>query len=113
MSEKKWNPKGWHPKITYDVEVYENYGGNEWAQAKYLVHGDDVMWTNKIEDVLHFLKIDLKALEKRDNTKETRGCNLCQASASASKKGLLEEDIDCMVCGTSYKASKRQKEGEE
>ncbi len=33
-----------------DIEIYEKWGCNEWAQGKYLVHGyDDVLWTNNLD----------------------------------------------------------------
>lgn len=28
--------------ITLDIEIYDDYGPNVWAQAKYLVHGHDL-----------------------------------------------------------------------
>jgi len=38
-----------------DVEIYSS--DDEFAQAKYLVHGhDDVLWTDDIEQVLLFLE---------------------------------------------------------
>jgi len=46
-----------------DIEIYEKWGGDEWAQAKYLVHGyDDVLWTNNLEDALQFLKESCNSL---------------------------------------------------
>lgn len=36
-----------------------------------------------------------------------RGCNLCYATMQKAKKGLLKEDMDCMVCLTSYKGKKK------
>ena len=46
-----------------DIEIYEKWGGDEWAQAKYLVHGyDDVFWTNNIDEALQFLKDSCNSL---------------------------------------------------
>ena len=43
-----------------DIEYYEKYGNEEWAQAKYLVHGiDDVLWTNDLDLAVEFLKESL------------------------------------------------------
>jgi len=42
---------------TLDIEIYEEWGDDHWAQAKYLVHGhDDVLWTNSLDDAIEFLK---------------------------------------------------------
>lgn len=39
-----------------DIEIY-NPDTNDWAQARYLVHGhDDVMWTDSIDLALEFLR---------------------------------------------------------
>lgn len=46
--------------IRLDIEVYEEWGEDTFAQAKYLVHGyDDVLWTNSIDDALRALRSDL------------------------------------------------------
>lgn len=51
--------------IKLDIEIHEIFGKDEWAQAKYLVHGyDDVLWTNDITDALDFLRQDLIKLKQ-------------------------------------------------
>lgn len=41
--------------------------------------------------------------------KQTRGCNLCAATAKAARQGKLKEPHDCLVCVASYKRSKERK----
>ena len=42
-------------KFRLDIEVYES--SNEWAQARYLVHGyDDVLWTDDLDEALLMLR---------------------------------------------------------
>ena len=42
--------------LTFDIEVYDEWGDDHWAQEKYLVHGYDVFWTSSAEDAAAFLK---------------------------------------------------------
>ncbi len=49
-------------KVTLDIEVYDEYGPDVWAQAKYLVHGyDDVLWTNDLSAAVKYLQEQLEA----------------------------------------------------
>jgi len=62
-------------KTRLDVEIYDEFGENHWAQARYLVHGyDDVLWTDDIRQVLLFLEEDLEKLsnniDEKKNTEE-------------------------------------------
>lgn len=43
---------------TLDIEIYDTEDKSDnWAQAKYLVHGyDDVFWTDDIDDAMEFMK---------------------------------------------------------
>lgn len=42
--------------MTFDITIYEKYGGEEWAQTRFLVHGyDDILWTNDKEEAIKFL----------------------------------------------------------
>lgn len=53
------------PNLMVDIELYQHYGDDYWAQAKYLVHGiDDVLWTNDIDAALSFLRESLEMAEK-------------------------------------------------
>ena len=46
-----------------DIEIYEKWGKDEWAQAKYLVHGhDDVLWTNDLDEAMVFLRASAVAV---------------------------------------------------
>ena len=46
--------------MVLDIEIYD-VNENEWAQAKYLVHGyGDVLWTDSIDDALQFLRDSLE-----------------------------------------------------
>ncbi len=48
-----------------DIEVYELYGDEHWAQAKYLVHGySDVYWTNDLDMAIRCLKSEIEDAEK-------------------------------------------------
>jgi len=50
-----------HMKL--DIEVYEEYGENHWAQCRFLVHGyKDVLWTNSIDEALEFIKDSAKQI---------------------------------------------------
>jgi len=50
----------WVPSFMVDIEVYDEYGPDQWAQARYLVHNrEDVLWTNDVDEALAFLKKDL------------------------------------------------------
>jgi hypothetical protein len=41
---------------TLDIEIY-NTKTDDWAQARYLVHGhDDVLWTDNLEHALEFIR---------------------------------------------------------
>lgn len=61
--------RGGYDGFRVDIEIYKNYGGAHWAQAKYLVHGlDDVLWTNSIENALAYLKSELERLENNPET---------------------------------------------
>jgi len=52
-----------NPMITINIEIYEHWGKEKWAQAKLLVLGiDDVLWTNNIDEVLKYIKYDLEKL---------------------------------------------------
>ena len=56
-------PKMEDPKAFLDVEIYDPFGPDHWAQARFLVHGwDDVLWTNDIEQVALFLETHLKKM---------------------------------------------------
>jgi len=47
-----------------DIEIYD-LEKEQWAQARYLVHGhDDVLWTDDVESALAFLRESLS--EKYD-----------------------------------------------
>ena len=53
-----------NPVLKLDIEIYEKYGDDHWAQAKYLVHGkDDVLWTNSIDEAMQFLKHNLEIMD--------------------------------------------------
>ena len=46
-----------HLKRVLDIEVYNKWGADVWAQGRYLVHGyNDVLWTDDIDEALKFLK---------------------------------------------------------
>lgn len=49
-----------------DIEIFEEYEEDTWPQAKYLVHGTDVLWTNSLDDALNFLKESIIELEKKE-----------------------------------------------
>jgi len=50
---------------TLDIEIYDEKD-NQWAQAKYLVHGySDVTWTDNLDDALSFLKYSILEAEKK------------------------------------------------
>jgi len=52
----------WVPSFMVDIEVYDEYGPDQWAQAKYLAHGrDDVLWTDDLDEALNFLRAGLEA----------------------------------------------------
>lgn len=59
--------------VKVDIEIYEQHGGNHWAQARYLVHGiDDVLWTDDLEEAITYLKYDLERLLKRKSVKNQK-----------------------------------------
>lgn len=44
-----------------DIEIYSDVENDDWAQAKYLVHGiDDVFWSDNLDDALGFLKAQIE-----------------------------------------------------
>ena len=48
-----------------DVEIYDEYGDDVWAQERFLVHGvDDVLWTSDVEAVVNYIRYDLERLLK-------------------------------------------------
>jgi len=60
-------------KIGYfDIEIYDEYGRDVWAQEKYLVHGyEAVMWTSDLEGAMKFLEESVENQEKeRDSMGE-------------------------------------------
>lgn len=55
------------------IEIYEKYGKEHWAQARYLVHGiTDLTWTNSLEEALSFLRIELNNLVNNYKWEDTR-----------------------------------------
>ncbi len=51
---------------TFDIEIYTDEEVKRGlVQAKYLVHADDVFWTDSIEDALSFLKQSMARLERK------------------------------------------------
>ena len=50
--------------FTIDIQTYRSYGKNKWAQKRFLVHGiDDCLWTSSIEEVLTFIREELKRID--------------------------------------------------
>jgi hypothetical protein len=45
-----------YPQTTYEIELYKDYGDGHWAQARYLVRGNDSYWCNTIDEVLQAIK---------------------------------------------------------
>ena len=48
-----------------EIEIFDKYGDDHEAQAKYLVRGhNDVYWTDDIDHALSYLKNSLEELEE-------------------------------------------------
>ena len=59
------NKKRRQTMTVLDIEIFDTKSKPP-PIAKYLVHGhDDVYWTDNIEDVLYFLRINLEDIERR------------------------------------------------
>ena len=44
-------------RVIYDIEIYEEYGDDHWAQEKYLVHGyQDILWTSNPLEAVKFME---------------------------------------------------------
>ena len=51
------------PDNILDIEIYEEYGKEHWAQARYLVHTqNDAFWTNDPKEAIEALKDAINAL---------------------------------------------------
>lgn len=60
--------------VALDIEIYRRKGSSgyidgqiidDWAQAKYLVHGfDDVLWTDDLDEAVAYLKTSIEHYEK-------------------------------------------------
>lgn len=47
-------------KVRIDVEVYDAFGDDEWAQERFLVHGsDDVLWTSDPDEAVEYVRREL------------------------------------------------------
>lgn len=55
------------PDWLLDIEVYNDWGDEYWAQAPFLVHGiDDVLWTESVDAVLAYLREELERARKEE-----------------------------------------------
>lgn len=75
--------------------------------------GSHQWWKKTLESHYRLVLEYIEGKKMKKKTKPTRGCNLCAAHFSLSKRGLLKEPHDCLICGTSYKPKKKLMEEQE
>lgn len=53
-----------NPSYRVDIEVYDEYGDDHWAQAKYLAHSlGDTLWTNDFDEAINFIRSEVSCCE--------------------------------------------------